>query len=109
MVAHGSYDSSRYIIFPSSGRLILHATLSTILPTSNLAIAPFDDEEDDRSVVNQRLAWPIEQQSRSSQVTLLPLTKHSETGPCYNEYRPLLVLPVRKINLSAADRVNDLS
>lgn len=63
MVAHGSYDSSRYIIFPSSGRLILHATLSTILPTSNLAIAPFDDEEDDRSVVNQRLAWPIEQQA----------------------------------------------
>lgn len=53
MVEHGSHLTILLgiVIFPSSSRLVSHATLSTIPPTSNLAVTPIDLEKDDQQSI----------------------------------------------------------
>ncbi|WVO24675.1 uncharacterized protein IAS62_006045 [Cryptococcus decagattii] len=41
------------VIFPSSSRLVLHATISTIPPTSSLAVTPIDLEKDDQQSIRE--------------------------------------------------------
>lgn len=53
MVEHGSHLTILLgiVIFPSSSLLVSHATLSTIRPTSNLAVTLIDLEKDDQQPI----------------------------------------------------------